>query len=91
MTPINVPQDNTPMLMPNGTPTITWYQFFTGVLSRLGGNPGLIPLAGYTVAGLPPASKYPSALVYVTNSGSGKTLAVSNGTNWIWGDGGVVS
>jgi hypothetical protein len=47
-------------------------------------------LRSYTVAGLPSAS--PAAqMIYVSDGTSNKRLAVSDGTNWRWPDGAVVS
>ena len=47
-------------------------------------------LRSYTVAGLPSPS--PAAqLIYVSDGASNKRLAVSDGSNWRWPDGGIVS
>lgn len=47
-------------------------------------------LRSYTVAGVPSASQA-GQLIYVSNGASNKRLAVSDGTNWRWPDGAVVS
>ena len=48
-------------------------------------------LPSYTVATLPTASTYPRRLIYVSDGTSNKRLAVSDGTNWRFPDGNVVS
>lgn len=48
-------------------------------------------LKSYTVATLPSASKYVQGIIYVSNGTSNKRLAVSDGTNWRWPDGVIVS
>lgn len=51
---------------------------------------GIIGLRGYTVASLPSAAS-PGQLIYVADGAANKRLAVSDGTNWRWPDGTVVS
>jgi hypothetical protein len=41
-----------------------------------------LKLMSYTVAGLPTASLYSGATVYVSNESGGAVLAFSDGTNW---------
>lgn len=41
-----------------------------------------LPLASYTVAGVPSAPLYEGSVIYVSNETGGKTLAFSDGTNW---------
>lgn len=48
-------------------------------------------LVSYTVAGLPSAASWAGGIVYVSNGTSNKRLAVSDGTNWRFPDGNVVS
>lgn len=48
-------------------------------------------LPGYTVATLPSAATYPRCMVYVSDGTTNKRLAISDGTNWRWPDGAVVS
>ena len=91
MTPLNPPIVTSQVLNPDGTPTISWYQFFSGVYKRLGGTPGLLPLATFPVAGLPNPVSFPFTLIIVTGSVTGKTLATSNGVHWLWADGSIVS
>jgi hypothetical protein len=43
-------------------------------------GPFLLP--SYTVLGVPAASDYEGALIYVSDEAGGKTLAFSDGTNW---------
>ena len=54
-------------------------------------DPGPIKLTSYTVATLPSASTYAQCLIYVSNGTGNKRLAVSDGTNWRWPDGTIVS
>lgn len=63
------------------------------LLSRTGGVnfKALGPLPSYTVATLPDASAYARCLIYVSDGTSNKRLAVSDGTNWRFPDGNVVS
>ena len=48
-------------------------------------------IPSYTVATLPSASTYSQCLVYVSNGTSNKRLAISDGTNWRFLDGAIVS
>lgn len=48
-------------------------------------------LASYTVATLPSASKYKQGIIYVSDGTTNHRLAVSDGTNWRWPDGVIVS
>lgn len=50
-----------------------------------------LPLAAYTVAGLPTAADWTGAVIYVSDGTSNKRLAISDGTNWRFPDGNVVS
>jgi hypothetical protein len=50
-----------------------------------------VRLPSYTVASLPSASTHVRSLVFVSDGASSKRLAVSDGTNWLWPDGTVVS
>lgn len=52
---------------------------------------GPLVLASYAVADLPDASAYAGALIYVPDGTSNKRLAVSDGTDWRFPDGNVVS
>lgn len=52
---------------------------------------GPLGLPVYTVATLPTASEWPYSLVAVSNGTSNKRLAISDGTNWRFPDGAVVS
>lgn len=49
------------------------------------------PLPAYTVATLPDAEANTRCLIYVSDGTSNRRLAVSDGTNWRWPDGNVVS
>lgn len=64
-----------------------------GRLNQAVTNDGAEPikLAPYTVATLPSASKYTHTFIYVSDGTSNKRLAVSDGTNWRWPDGAIVS
>lgn len=48
-------------------------------------------LKSYTVATVPSAAKYKQGIIYVSDGTSNKRLAVSDGTNWRWPDGAIVS
>ena len=48
-------------------------------------------LPAYTVATLPNVATYAQCLIYVSDGTSNKRLAISDGTNWRWPDGAVVS
>jgi hypothetical protein len=53
---------------------------------------GVIPiLPTYTVSTLPSAATYTRGLIYVSNGTTNKRLAVSDGTNWRFPDGNIVS
>lgn len=51
---------------------------------------GLLKLESYTVTTLPPAAT-PGAAIYVSNGTTNKRVAVSDGTNWRFPDGAIVS
>lgn len=48
-------------------------------------------LSSYTVTTLPTAADWTGAIIYVSNGTANKRLAVSDGTNWRWPDGAIVS
>lgn len=48
-------------------------------------------LPSYTVATLPSAATYVRGLIYVSDGVGNKRLAISDGTNWRWPDGAIVS
>jgi hypothetical protein len=53
---------------------------------------GAIPiLLSYTVATVPSAAANARGIIYVSDGTSNKRLAVSDGTNWRWPDGAIVS
>jgi hypothetical protein len=65
-------------------------------LSMFGANPVIDQnrhhrLRAYTVATLPAAATSPQGLIYVSDGTADKRLAVSDGSNWRWPDGAVVS
>ncbi|KQY20217.1 pyocin knob domain-containing protein [Rhizobium sp. Root483D2] len=53
------------------------------------GTPPKLPT--YTVATVPSASLYPRCMIYVSNGASNKRFAISDGTNWRFPDGEIVS
>ncbi len=63
------------------------------LIKRTGGERGEAfgPLPDYTVATLPSAANNARCLIYVSDGTSNKRMAVSDGTNWRWPDGAVVS
>jgi hypothetical protein len=74
----------------------TLYTFATRINTSLqadGSEAATAPvlLASYTVATLPTASKYTGGLIYVSNGTANKRLAISDGTNWRFPDGNIVS
>ena len=63
-----------------------------GLLDRLGGVTGqALPFRNYTVATLPSASANQWGLIAVSDGTSNKRLAISDGTNWRFPDGNIVS
>lgn len=50
-----------------------------------------VRLPAYTVAGLPSAATHARSIVYVSDGTSDHRFAVSDGTNWRWPDGTIVS
>jgi hypothetical protein len=48
-------------------------------------------LPSYTVATLPSAAANPRGIIYVSDGTTNKRQAVSDGTNWRWPDGAIVS
>jgi hypothetical protein len=48
-------------------------------------------LPPYTVAGVPSAARYRGCLIFVNDGTSNKRLAVSDGVNWRWPDGNIIS
>lgn len=73
-----------------GTPAVTDLHVVEqadGVAYKITG----IKLPSYTVATLPAAATYPRVMIYVSDGTSNKRIAVSDGTNWRFPDGNVVS
>lgn len=52
-------------------------------------GPPILPV--YTVSTLPSATGFTAGIAFVSDGTSNKRLAVSDGTNWRWPDGAVVS
>ncbi len=53
---------------------------------------GCIPiLPSYTVSTVPSAAANARGIIYVSDGAGNKRLAVSDGTNWRWPDGAIVS
>lgn len=50
-----------------------------------------VKLPAFTVATLPNANTFTQCIVYVSNGLNNKRLAISDGSNWRWPDGGLVS
>lgn len=50
-----------------------------------------VTMPAYTVATLPAAASWTAALIYVSDGTGNKRVAVSDGTNWRFPDGNVVS
>jgi len=68
-----------------------WMAFLDATRRMLRGDGGIPRLPSYTVATLPDASDNARGLIYVSDGTSNKRLAVSDGTNWRFPDGNVVS
>ncbi|WP_198373258.1 glycosyl hydrolase family 28-related protein [Roseomonas rosulenta] len=80
----------TPQLLAQGTDTNVALQLSAkGAAAVSATNP--LQLAGYTVATLPAAASYARSLIFVSDGTANKRLAISDGTNWRWPDGAVVS
>ncbi len=60
-----------------------------GAGAILAGAPIQIP--SFAVGALPGAAGFPRCLIYVADGAGNRRLAVSDGTNWRWPDGAVVS
>lgn len=65
----------------------TEYTYLKGMVSTT----SAFKLPSYTVSTLPTAATYAQCIIYVSNGTSNKRLAVSDGTNWRWPDGTIVS
>jgi hypothetical protein len=76
---------------PDDGTTVLWVDFGTGTRVKMVATDGMTVLESFTVAGLPAAASYPRRLIYVSNGTSNKRLAVSDGTNWRFPDGNVVT
>ncbi|MDQ0454725.1 hypothetical protein [Rhizobium paknamense] len=50
-----------------------------------------LQIPSYTVATVPTASSYPRCMIYVSDGASSKRLAISDGSNWRFPDGAVIS
>ena len=73
---------------------LTAYAFrLNGSLSKDGSEPMAAPLpaARFTVATLPSASANTGGFIFVSNGTANKRLAISDGTNWRWPDGQIVT
>lgn len=68
-----------------------FYQYWLEIGRALMGQGGIVQLPSYTVATLPDAAANVQGLIYVSDGASNKRLAVSDGTNWRFPDGAVVT
>lgn len=68
-----------------------YWAFWDAIRKLLTGRGGIICLPPYTVATLPTASETPGGLIYVTDGSSNRRLAISDGTNWRFPDGNIVT
>lgn len=68
-----------------------FYQFFDALWRMLRGVGGIVILPSYTVATVPSAADFARGLIYVSDGTGNKRLAVSDGTNWRFPDGNIVS
>lgn len=64
---------------------------FKATVNQVNFVPHITRLASYTVSTLPSASTNVQGLIYVSNGTANKRLAISDGTNWRFPDGAIVS
>jgi len=69
----------------------SFYAFWEATRRMLSGIGGIPRLPSYTVSTLPDAAENARGLIYVSNGTGNKRLAISDGTNWRFPDGNVVS
>lgn len=87
-----LPSRLTMIAMPTGRPSPHFYSFWENVRDILLGRPdSIMQLPSYTVATLPSAASFPRGLIYVSDGTGDKRLAVSDGTDWRFPDGAIVS
>lgn len=68
-----------------------WWQYWFAVFQTLTGQGAIPRLPTYTVAGLPDAAVNARGVIFVSDGTANKRLAVSDGTNWRFPDGNIVS
>ena len=74
-----------------GPPLAPFYQFLDAVRRILSGQAGIIRLPSYTVSTLPSAADNQGGMIYVSNGSHSTKVAFSDGANWRFCDGNVVS
>lgn len=62
-----------------------------GINSNVAEFAAPVKIPSVTVAGLPAAASFTQCLIYVSNGTGNKRLAISDGTNWRFPDGAIVS
>lgn len=88
---LDMPPSRATALEAGGWFSVAWLSFFSAVRRMLRGDGGILRLPSFTVATLPDAAAHSRGLIYVSDGTSNKRLAVSDGTNWRFPDGNVVS
>jgi hypothetical protein len=88
---LDMPPSRATVLEVGGWFSVAWVSFFASVRRMLRGDGGILRLPAYTVAALPDAADNSRGLIYVSDGTSNKRLAVSDGTNWRFPDGNIVS
>lgn len=89
---VNFPNTSATIARTSGPNTFSGTQTFADIISgstTVITSAGHLGLRSYTVATLPSATA--QQLIYVSDGTSNKRLAVSDGTNWRWPDGAIVS
>lgn len=87
--PINLPQVAFPAVQEESlTFDPAWYRVIVNIVTRLGGSVGLAQVAGFTVAGKPPANANNlGSMIYITTTSK---PAWSDGSVWRYADGTLV-
>lgn len=88
---LDLPPSRANVLESGGWFASPWSTWLAALRRQLTGQGAIIQLPSYTVATLPDAATNVRGLVYVSDGTSNKRLAVSDGTNWRFPDGNIVS
>lgn len=88
---LDLPSARQPLLGAGNVPASPFYAFWEAVRRALLGLGGPVMLPAYTVATLPDVTAHAGGMIYVKDGASNRRLAVSDGTDWRFPDGDVVS